>query len=597
MSEFHLLRPLLLLFLIPVALIVWRTWKSGAGDSQWHELIDSNLLTHLLDKPVGVSRRWPTLVLGLLLSLLVIAAAGPTWQRLPQQVEQKEDALIIVLDLSLSMRATDIKPSRIARAQHKLRDILNNRKEGLTALVVYAGDAHTVAPFTDDADTIEAMVTSLLPEIMPKLGSRPDLGILAARQLMQDGGILNARLLLVSDELNSRDVQRVEQALGSNVALSLLSIGTPAGGPIQLPQGGFFKNDDGTIVIPKLNTDNFRELASNTGGRYSEFRVDSRDLDYLLKQGLDLDTQTSATDREFDVWLDRGPWLVLFCLPFALLAFRRGWLLALACVCILQPQPALAFEWSDLWSTKDQQGQKQLEQGDASAAAATFKDPVRKGIAHYQAGEYKEALEQFTDQSTGTSLYNRGNALARSGDLKQASESYAKSLKLDPDNEDALFNKELVDKLLEQQQQQQDQEQQQDQQNQEQQDQQDQQQSDSQEQSDQEQSEQEQQQSEQEQQEQSESEQTEESEEEEQEQEQQQTQEEQQDGEQGEEQQRQMTGEELTEEELDEAEQALEQWLRKVPDDPGGLLRQKFRYQSEQNKRNREYVDDQSKVW
>ena len=597
MNEFHLLRPLVLLFLIPVLIIIWRTWKSGAGDSQWHELIDSNLLTHLLDKPAGVSRRWPTLLLGLILSLLVIAAAGPTWQRLPQQVEQKEDALVIVLDLSLSMRATDIKPSRIARAQHKLRDILNNRKEGLTALVVYAGDAHTVAPFTDDADTIEAMVTSLLPEIMPKLGSRPDLGILSARQLMQDGGILNARLLLVSDELNDADVRRIETVLGNDIALSLMSIGTAAGGPIQLPQGGFFKNDDGTIVIPKLNTNNFRKLASNTGGRYSDFKVDSRDLDYLLKQGLDLDTQTSVTDREFDVWLDRGPWLVLFCLPFALLAFRRGWLIAIACVCIIQPQPAMAFEWSDLWSTKDQQGQKHLEQGDASAAAATFKDPVRKGAAHYQAGEYKEALEQFSNQSTATSLYNRGNALARSGDLKQASESYAKSLEMDPDNEDALFNKELVDKLLEQQQQQQqNQEQQQDQENQEQQDQQ---QSDSQEQSEQEQSEQEQQQSEQEQQqqEQSESEQSEESEEEQQEQEQEQAEEEQQEGEQGEEQQQQITGEELSEEELDEAEQALEQWLRKVPDDPGGLLRQKFRYQSEQNKRNREYVDDQSKVW
>ena len=597
MSEFHLLRPMLLLFLLPVALIIIRTWKSGAGDSQWHELIDASLLNHLLDKPAGVSRRWPTVILGTMLALLVIAAAGPTWQRLPQQVEQKEDALIIALDLSLSMRATDLKPNRITRAQHKLRDILNARKEGLTALVVYAGDAHTVAPFTDDADTIEAMITSLLPEIMPKLGSRPDLGIQAAKKLMQDGGILNARLLLVSDELSTTDVARIEKEIGSNIALSILSIGTAAGGPIQLPQGGFFKNDDGTIVIPKLNTDTFRELASNTGGRYSEFRVDSRDLDYLLKQGLNLETDTSSTDREFDVWQDMGPWLVLICLPFALFAFRRGWLIALAFICVIQPQPALAFEWIDLWSTKDQQGQKMLEQGDAAAAADTFKDPNRKGTAHYQAGQFKESAEQFSNQQDSTAMYNRGNALARAGEFKQASESYAKSLALNPDNQDAVFNKQLIDQLLEQQQQQQEQnnQEQQDQENQEQQEQQ---QSDaSQDQSEQQQSEQNQQQSEQEQeqqqQEQSESEQS----EEEQEQQNQQQTDEEQEGEQGEEQSQEMAATELSEEELDEAEQALEQWLRKVPDDPGGLLRQKFRYQSEQNKRNREYVDDQSKVW
>ncbi len=597
MSEFHLLRPILLLFFVPIALLVWQLWKTNAGASRWNDLIDSELLGHLLDIPSGSRQRWPLILLSLVLSLLIIAAAGPTWQRLPQQVEQKQDALIILLDLSLSMRATDIKPSRVGRAHHKLRDILRQRKEGLTALAVFAGDAHTVTPFTDDADTIEAMVNSLVPEIMPKLGSRPDLGIQLSQQLMEDGGISKARVLLVADEISTADINRIKQSLHPGMALSLLAVGTAEGGPIKFSSGGFFKDDSGNIVIPKLDTGNFRKLASETGARLSELKVNSSDINYLVKQGLDLNNETSGTDREFDVWQDMGPWLVLCCLPFALLAFRRGWILAIACVFIIQPQPALAFGWNDLWLTKDQQAQRALETGDAKVAAEKFTDKRWKGGAHYRAKEYDQAVEQYEALSDH---YNKGNALARAGKLQQASKSYAAHLEAYPDDEDAAFNKALVDKLLEEQeknqqqqdQQDQDQEEQEnseqdsqeqqseDQESQDQQDQQDQQNSEQQNQSDssEQESEQEEQQSEQ-------------SQEEQQEQEQQSAEE--QAAREAEKEQQAA----LSEEELDEAEQALEQWLRKVPDDPGGLLRQKFRYESDRNKRNREYADEDSKVW
>lgn len=595
MSEFHLLRPALLLFLLPIALLVWQSWRNNAGASQWSDLIDAHLLNHMLDKGSGSSRRWPIILLGLILSLLVIAAAGPTWQRLPQQVEQKQDALIILLDLSLSMRATDIKPSRVGRAHHKLRDILRQRKEGLTALVVFAGDAHTVTPFTDDADTIEAMVSSLVPEIMPKLGSRPDLGIQLSQQLMSDGGIQNARILLVADEISTADINRIKRQLGPNTALSMLAVGTAEGAPIKFPSGGFFKDDNGKIIIPKLNTKNFRTLASETGARLSQIKVDSSDIGYLTKQGLDLNRETSDTDREFDVWYDIGPWLVLCCLPFALLAFRRGWIVAVACVFIIQPQPALAFGWDDLWLTKDQQGQKSINAGDSKLAAEKFNNKSWKGGAHYRAGEFEQAIEQYDALADH---YNKGNALARAGKLKQASQAYAEHLKTNPDDEDAIFNKALVDKLLEEQEKNQ---QDQDQQNQDQQEQQDSEQSDqdqqSQDQENQQQQDQEQQDQEQQNSSEEESEQQEQSEESDQEQsEQEQSEQEQEAQEQNQEPEQEQQAA-LNEEEMDEAEQALEQWLRKVPDDPGGLLRQKFRYESDRNKRNREYADSESKVW
>ena len=114
-------------------------------------MIDPALLqVLLLDAPDNRSRlALPVLLCGWLCG--VLALAGPAWERLPQPVQRNQDALVIAFDLSMSMRAQDTQPSRLERARFKLADLLAARHEGLTALIVYAGDAHVVTPLSDDA--------------------------------------------------------------------------------------------------------------------------------------------------------------------------------------------------------------------------------------------------------------------------------------------------------------------------------------------------------------------------------------------------------------------------------------------------------------
>ena len=172
-SDLHFIRPLWLVALLPCAWFAWRFISHNRESSGWRGVIDAQLLRVQLAPAPAASQRISLWLLAAGLALCVLALAGPSWQRLPQPVEQKRDALVIVLDLSLSMYATDIVPSRLVRARQKITDILRQRSEGFTALVAYSGDAHAVAPLTDDTRTIENLVAALNPAMMPVPGSDP----------------------------------------------------------------------------------------------------------------------------------------------------------------------------------------------------------------------------------------------------------------------------------------------------------------------------------------------------------------------------------------------------------------------------------------
>src|SRR5690606_35107252 len=134
-------------------------------------------------------QRWllPLIISGWLIAC--IAAAGPSWQKIQQPVSKQQDALVIVLDLSLSMYAEDEQPSRLVRARRKINDILQQRKEGLTALITYSGDAHVVVPLTDDGNTIINLLPALEPAIMPSFGSNIRAALQLAQQQLDNAAI------------------------------------------------------------------------------------------------------------------------------------------------------------------------------------------------------------------------------------------------------------------------------------------------------------------------------------------------------------------------------------------------------------------------
>jgi Ca-activated chloride channel family protein len=450
-AEFHFLRPDWLWALPAVALLTFALARRQLAPGSWQRIVDPALIPHVLSRRQmkGMSQRWWLAALGGILATL--ALAGPSWNRVEQPVFRSEQAIVVALDLSRSMDAQDVSPSRLLRAKLKILDILEARSSGQTALIVYSANAFTVTPLTTDADTVASLVNSLATDIMPSRGSYPAAAIAKGQQLLEQAGVVFGEVVLITDGGSTPQAENAARELrDAGFTLSVLGVGTLDGAPIPRAGGGFVTNRSGQIVIPRLESDGLQELASMGGGRYATLSADSRDIDLLLSgevgTGASSD-QSLATDQ----WKEEGPWLLLLLVPVASLAFRRGWLLVLLVMIMPVSEPVYALGWDDIWKTPDQQGVELLDEGSATAAAELFEDPQWKAVARYRAGDYPDSAAGFSGRDDADSLYNFGNALARMGEFESAIEAYEKSLAIDPDSADATYNRDLVKELLEQQ--------------------------------------------------------------------------------------------------------------------------------------------------
>lgn len=458
MAALHFIRPLWLLAFIPLMIILLVLYRHRGSSAIWKTVCDAKLLPYILSQSHHKSSRWPLLFAALAAGLAIIAAAGPAFEKLPQPVYREQSSLVVLLDLSQSMDAGDVKPSRIERAKLKLLDILAARKAGQTALIVYAADAFTVTPLTDDSNTIANLVPTLETALMPSQGSHAYTAIEKALQLLKQAGAGSGDVLLITDDINERDRQAIETLSAQGYRLSVMGVGTKAGSPVSL-RGGFLQNSTGAIVIPKLDQQKLQQAALEGGGLYVQLQTRDADINALnklftsknisdIENGSGVNTELTA-----DIWQEEGPWLLLLVIPLVALWARKGWLLSFAVLMLpMVPEPAYALDADQLWRNPDQQAMQLFNAGDAAGAAEKFQQKDWKAAAHYRAENYQQALEALQNPSSSDDYYNRGNALTKLGRLPEALEAYEEALNLDANNKDAQYNREQVKKVIEQQQ-------------------------------------------------------------------------------------------------------------------------------------------------
>ena len=451
-DDFHFLRPEWLLTLPFIAMIIWLLMRRQLVPGSWQAIIEPALAPFVLStgQSKNLNYRWWLMLVGALLAAL--ALAGPSWNRVEQPVFRSEQAVVIALDLSRSMDAQDLTPSRLSRARLKILDILQRRRSGQTALVVYSSNAFTVTPLTTDADTVAALVNSLTTEIMPSRGSYPPAAIKKGQQLLEQAGVSFGEVLLITDGGSSPAAEEAAEKLNSaGYSLSILAIGTTEGAPIPRAGGGFVTDRSGNIAVPKLEATGLRRLAAAGGGRFAVMRTDDSDLDTLLSES---SVGGSESDESLvtDHWREEGPWLLLLLVPLAAIAFRKGLVITLLIFLSPIPEPAQAFSWEDLWLNADQQANRLFVEGSAADAAQLFKNPAWRAVANYHAGEYAGSAAGFGGLDDIDSLYNLGNALAMLGKFESAIDAYEEVLENNPESEDARYNRDLLKDLLEQQQ-------------------------------------------------------------------------------------------------------------------------------------------------
>jgi len=456
-SAFHFLRPAWLLCFIPLSILLWLMWRQRLASRSWQSVVDAKLLPHLL---IGESKKknpwgWSAVLVGG--ALAILALAGPAWRKLEVPVFRQESALVLLFDLSRSMDAEDVKPSRLERAKLKLTDILRRQKEGETALIVFAADAFVVSPLTTDANTIISQLQSFSTSLMPAQGSRPDLAVGKAEDLLKQAGSAHGGVLLITDGVDDEDRDALEKAVrhlhDAGHRLTVLGVGTAQGAPIPAPGGGFLKDGSGAIVLPRLDDAGLTEIARQGHGAYRRLGAGDADIDVLLpsvESAISRRHSAEVEGMQSDQWRDEGPWLLLPLLLLGAAAFRRGaWLVIL--LMMLQPmRPVQAMEWNSLWLNADQRGQRALAAQQPQQAAQLFHDPNWRAAAHYQAGNYQAAAAALKGIDTADALYNRGNALAHAGHLPEAVAAYDAALKKNPKLEDAAYNRDLLQKMMQQ---------------------------------------------------------------------------------------------------------------------------------------------------
>ncbi len=451
--DFHFLRPWWLLALPLGLLLLGRLRRQELGKSQWDKVCDRHLLGHIL---LGADETRSKMISGVLLLMLLfatLALAGPTWERRLQPLFRSAVGRVIVLDVSLSMRSTDLPPNRLSRARYKAIDLIKAGVGIDQGLVVFAGDSFIVTPLTDDRATILNLLPSLDTSTVPVQGSLASRGLEKAGELLRRAAISNGQIILITDDADAAAVMMAVKLKKKGYRVDVIAVGTKAGAPVPLPEGGYLKDDQGNIVVPVPDFDVLRQIAAKGGGRYYDIEAPDTAFQALNHPVYLFPEKRKKSELAGDQWLDRGPWLLVPLVLLAAFCFRRGWLLLILAALLLSPEPAAAFNWQNLWQRSDQQAAAAFQQKDYQRAAKMAKDPAWKAAALYRLGKFKEAATVLKPLASATNIYNLGNALARAGELKKALEAYDRALELNPQMKDASFNRKLVEKLLKQQQQ------------------------------------------------------------------------------------------------------------------------------------------------
>ncbi|MEE3876607.1 VWA domain-containing protein [Vibrio sp. YYF0003] len=425
-TQFHFIRPLWLLALIPLVFLIWLRWHEESKPS-WKDILPDHLREVLTIGEHGWRKQLPLKLLMVNVFIAILICAGPSWQREASPFGEDKASMLVVLDNSDSMLQKDLPPSRLERSKQKIRDLLAARKGGKTGLVVFAGTAHVAMPITQDSAVFDPFLAAIDPEIMPVKGKLAEQALPLIGQQLQ--GLAGSTVLLVTDGVNPATISKYEDYFADKpYQLLILAAGNPD-----------------IVSNNPIDLDSLQTLASKTDGRLIEVSVDNTDIQQLsryVERNMQLNGVSSMP------WKDMG-YVLLF--PIALIMliwFRKGWLvqwclIAMVSGSVMMPGEVMAenvslkaeepqvvqkvttFDkaaqwWWDLWLTPDQQGQRLFNKQAYLDAAKHFSDPLRKGTAYYYASEFELAHSAFLEMQNDPSeevrdfgLYNAASALAR----------------------------------------------------------------------------------------------------------------------------------------------------------------------------------------
>lgn len=418
-QNFHFLRPWVLLFLLLPIIFYFKKIGLKNLSSSWENICDKNLLNFLLSdkgnhKKISIGKYFYT---GLIAA--IIAAAGPSWKKIEIPTFVIENPSMIVLSLAQDMQLTDISPSRLGRSKFIISDIADNLPEGQFGLEVYSQEPYVITPLTDDIKIIKSLLPQITPDIVPDQGDRLDRAIDLAVERFKSAGYSSGNIILFASDIGQRfdlALKKVEDAAKLKYNINIFD-------------ASFSGNEKLKLLAEKGN------------GVYMSIK--NPDLNKLItKIKTETQDKVALSQNLRSTFLDYGYYLVFLCLICMMPFFRRGLLILFLCCFSLQAQ-------ADLFLNNNQEGLSLFEKQKYEEALGKFDNSLWKGITLYKMDKSEEALKEFSKEKTDKNLYNSGVILTKMCKYEEALKMFSEALELNPENEDASYNKKVLEDLFE----------------------------------------------------------------------------------------------------------------------------------------------------
>lgn len=414
-NNFHFLRPWILLLLLIPLFFYFTIFKNYRNLSNWSKVCDKQLLDFLLIKGNDSRRKISVSLMYAGLIFAIIAAAGPSWQKEAAPSLNYNTPLMIALNLSSEMKQTDVTPNRLARAEMAMKDMLSLPQSADTGLIVYTDEPFLISPLSADAELVVNLLPAVNFDIMPVNGDRLDRAIDLAVEKIKAAKYTQGNIVVFSSGggINfNKALAAAKKAAAQNIYVS-------------------------TVNAAKEKSVQLEQIAKAGKGAYADV-ADFNPQEFLNKITAKHQQQWQETENKIGQWQDYGYYLLIVPLICCLYFFRRG-LLVIVLLCAISHSA-----WAGFWYNDNYEAMRNFKSGKYEQAAYSFKNADWRGAALYKAGNYERAAELYAKQNDIESVYNLGNALAKSGQTDEAIKKYEQVLRQNPNHKDAEFNLEYL---------------------------------------------------------------------------------------------------------------------------------------------------------
>jgi len=482
-------KPLWLLALLVLPLLAAFYWRAQILAKPHLQRIVAPRLRERLAGSVHHARRTLRFLLLLLAAAFgIVALAQPQLGTIEQHVERKGRDVFFAIDTSKSMLANDTAPDRLTRAKLAAEDLLNDLQGDRAGVIAFAGTSFVQAPMTIDYGAVRDSIEALDTNVIPQGGTDIAGAIRQAADAFGSDERGNRALVIFSDgEDLQDDALKAAQSVAGKIRIFTVGVGTTDGALIPLPNdsGGtdFVRDSSGNFVKSHLDPSRLQQIAAATGGFYLHLGDSFSDMKQLFSQGIVKLSEQKIDARMSSRPIERYQWplgiaLARLCIAHLISDRRKTSQLAAPKV-PAKAKPVIAALIVAAASTLHAESGLQLyHAGKFPEAYAAFQDALQKrpdspelqfdaGASAYQAGKYNDAVDAFgkvlgsSDQALHSrAQYNLGSALFQRGSQQKAEEDkvrdwensaqhFSDVLKSEPQNADAKYNLDVVNKALE----------------------------------------------------------------------------------------------------------------------------------------------------